>query len=84
MQAVRKAVLWALPPCDRMVEELIMRTRDVNDEVTAVPLSQSYPPTSTAVLTPSPPPLGSPSSMHVAVAMAGQSIDLFKGSLGQL
>ena len=32
MQAVQKAVSWALPPCDRMVEELMMRTYDVNDE----------------------------------------------------
>lgn len=34
LQDVRKAVLSALPGCERMVEELIARTRDVNYEVT--------------------------------------------------
>lgn len=38
LQDVRKAVLSALPGCDRMVEELIIRTHDVNFEVTTAKL----------------------------------------------
>ncbi len=35
MQDVRKAVVAALPACETMVAEIVLRTRDVNEEVSS-------------------------------------------------
>ena len=60
MQAVRKAVLSALPACDRMVEELMTRTRDVNQEVTAAHCHSPAPPPPTPRAHPRSPALSFP------------------------